>query len=83
MATATVRVTHETRVTLQRIAEESGQSMQSVVAKAVEQYKRQLLLQRTNEAYAALRAQPDRWADEQEERRAWEAAFADDLEASG
>lgn len=83
MATATVRVTHETRVTLQRIAEESGQSMQSVVAKAVEQYKRQLLLQRTNEAYAALRAQPDRWADEQEERRAWEAALADDLEASG
>ena len=81
MSTATVRVTDETRMTIQRLARESGQSMQSLIAKAVEEYKRHLLLQRTNEAYAALRAQPDRWADEQEERREWDATLTDDLEA--
>ena len=80
MSTATVRVTTETRQTLQRLANESSETMQSVLAKAVEAYKRQLLLQRTNEAYAALRAQPDRWAEELEERREWEATLDDDLE---
>lgn len=79
-ATATVRVTADTRATLQQLAQESNESMQSVVAKAVDEYKTNWLLRRTNEAYAALRAQPDRWADEQSERAAWEATLADDLE---
>ena len=79
-STATVRVTAETRQTLQRLATESSETMQSVLAKAVEAYKRQLLLQHTNEAYAALRAQPDEWAEELEERREWEATLGDDLE---
>jgi predicted transcriptional regulator len=80
MTTATVRVTADTRATLQQLAQESNESMQSVVAKAVDEYKRNLLLRRTNEAYAALRARPDRWAEEQSERAAWEATLADDLE---
>jgi hypothetical protein len=54
--------------------------MQSVLAKAVEEYKRRWILERTNEAYAALRGQPDLWKEEQEERRVWEATLGDDLE---
>ncbi len=81
-STATVRVTAETRQTLQRLATESGETMQSVLAKAIEAYKRQLLLQRTNEAYAALRAQPGEWAKELEERREWESTLVDDLEGN-
>jgi predicted transcriptional regulator len=80
MATTTVRVTPETRAVLQALAKESNQSMQSLIAQAVEQYRRQLVLQRANEAYAALRAQPKAWAAEQAERRLWEGTLADDLE---
>lgn len=80
MQTSTVRVTNETKMAIRQMAKESRQSMQLLIAKAVEQYKRHLLLQRTNEAYAALRAQPDRWAEEQEERLEWEATLVDDLE---
>lgn len=80
MKTVTVRVPSEIRRTLQQLAIESQQSMQSVLAKAVEEYKRQWILERTNEAYAALRSQTDLWKEEQEERRAWEATVGDDLE---
>ena len=82
MPTTTVRVTPETRAMAQELARESKQSMQSLIAVAVEQYRRHLLLQRANEAYAALRVQPGMWAEEQEERRVWEGALADDLEES-
>jgi predicted transcriptional regulator len=80
MKTVSVRVPSETRRTLQQLAIESQQSMQSVLAKAVEEYKRRWFLERTNEAYAALRGQPDPWKEEQEERRVWEATLGDDLE---
>ena len=55
----TVRISPETRETVQRIARESNESMQSVIAKAVEEYKRYFLIERTNEAFAALRLQPN------------------------
>ena len=76
----TVRISPETRETVQRIARESNESMQSIIAKAVEEYKRYLLIERTNEAFAALRLQPKRWAEELEERHLWNAILNDDLE---
>ena len=76
----TVRISPETRETVQRIARESNESMQSVIAKAVEEYKRYFLIERTNEAFAALRLQPKRWAEELEERHLWNAILNDDLE---
>ena len=76
----TVRISPETREIVQRIAQESNESMQSVIAKAVEEYKRYLLIARTNEAFAALRAQPRQWAEELEERHLWNATLNDDLE---
>ncbi len=82
MPTTTVRVTPETRAILQELSRESKQSMQWLLAKAVEQYRRQLVLQRANEAYAALRAHPGEWSKEQEERRIWDGALADDLESN-
>ena len=82
MPTATVRVTSDTRAIIQELARESNQSMQWLVARAVEQYRRQLVLQRANDAYAALRAQPDVWAEELKERRMWEGTLADDLEGN-
>ena len=80
--TATVRVTAETRDLIQELARESNQSMQSLIARAVEQYRRQLVLQRANDAYAALRAQPEGWAEELEERHIWESTLADNLDSS-
>lgn len=78
---ATVRITPETRAIIQELARESDQSMQEIIANAVEQYRRQSMLRRTNEAYAALRESSRQWSKEQEERRVWDGTLADGLES--
>ncbi|MDO8532796.1 MAG: toxin-antitoxin system protein [Dehalococcoidia bacterium] len=79
MKTVTVRVPSEIRRTLQQLAGASNRNMQSVLAQAVEEYRRRWVLDRTNQAYAELRSRSDLWAEEEEERRAWEATLSDDL----
>jgi len=80
MTTTTIRVSLRTRDLLQELAQTSGRSMQAVLEQALEQYRRQQLLEETNAAYAALRAAPEAWADLQQERLAWEQTLADGLE---
>jgi hypothetical protein len=55
-------------------------SLSSTLEKAVETLRRQTILEETNRAYAALRSDPKKWREEQEERAAWEATLADGLE---
>jgi hypothetical protein len=80
MTTTTIRVSLHTRDLLQELAQTSGSSMQAVLEQALEQYRRQQLLEETNAAYAALRATPEAWADLEQERLAWEQTLADGLE---
>jgi hypothetical protein len=47
---------------------------------AVEVYRRQLLFDQADAAFAAWRADPAAWAEEQAERAAWDATFADGIE---
>lgn len=83
MASTTVRLTEETREALRQLSAQSGESMSSVVSKAVEAYRRRCILEQTNAAYAALRSDPDAWAEELEERRMWEATLLDGLADDG
>jgi len=86
MASATVRLAEETRQVLRELAAQSGEPMTVVLEKAVDAYRRHCILEQTNAAYAALRSDPEAWAEELEERRAWEATLldglADDAEAT-
>lgn len=75
----TVRVRKETHELLRELAEQTGESVQDVLAKAVEAYRRQFIWQRTNAAYAALRADADSWSEVEEERRLWESTVTDGL----
>lgn len=79
-AGSTVRVTEQTHAAVRALAEEMGEPMQDVIAKAVEAYRRQCILERTNAAYAALRADPHRWQEERDEREIWEITAADGVE---
>ena len=80
MASTTVRIREETREALRQLANEVGEPMQEVLAKAVEAYRRQRILESTNAAYAALRADPEAWQSMEQERREWEATLANGLE---
>lgn len=54
--------------------------MPALVHKAVLEYRRRRILAQGNLAYAAVRAEPAAWAEELEERAAWESTVADGLD---
>lgn len=76
----TLRVSEETRDTVRELARQAGEPASEIVAKAIEAYRRKLILDMANEAYARLRADPEAWREEEAERRLWEATLADGLE---
>lgn len=80
MASTTVRLNRESWSVLRELAEKSGESMQQVLAEAIEQYRRRKFLEEANVAYAALRADPKAWEGELEERRVLEGTLMDGLE---
>ncbi|MBS3872466.1 MAG: toxin-antitoxin system protein [Firmicutes bacterium] len=80
MASTTVRLAEEHVRMLRELAKQSNESMQIVLGKAIESYRRQLLLQATNDAYACLKADAVLWAEEVAERQIWEFTLGDGLE---
>lgn len=77
MPNATVRIDPKTQEILRHLAEKTGKTMQSILAEALEQYRRQSFLDETRQAFAALRSDERQWADELAERAAWDGATND------
>lgn len=75
-----VRVTDNTWKTLRKIATQAGESMQVILEKAVEDYRRKMLLEEANKAYLALKNDPEAWQDEKKERLEWDDTLKDNLE---
>ncbi len=80
MQSATVIISRSNYNILKELAAGSGESMQVILDKAIEQYRRQVFLQQANLAYAALRNKPEAWQAELEEREAWDVTLSDGLE---
>ncbi len=76
---ASVRVNERTWSILKEIADSAGETMQSVLEKAAESYRRQWILQKTNEAYNTLKNDEAAWQEELAERRLWTSSLSDDL----
>lgn len=80
MASATVRINADTHAKLRELSLRAGRSMPDVLDAAVEAYRRQAFLEEANRAFAALKADPDAWAEELAERAAFDATLSDGLE---
>jgi hypothetical protein len=74
VATQTVRITAQTHARLRELAGDRGESLQDVLAAAVDRLWRDQLLTQLDEDYAQLRADPAAWEEELAERRLWETA---------
>ena len=61
MTSKTVRIDQETWEVLKELAEQLGEPMQKILARAIEAHSRQLVLEMSNTAFAALRADPEAW----------------------
>ena len=77
MKTQVVRVPSETHSKLKAMASASGKTIGEMLSKAVESYRRELLLEDTNEAFSKLKEQGDLWKGELVEREEWEGTLSD------
>ena len=68
------------RNTVHDLARKVGVPMAEVVERAIEQYRRQQILDAANAQYAALRADPEAWAEIEAERAIWDVTLLDGLE---
>jgi hypothetical protein len=80
MPMPTVPVAEGTHRTLQELCQQTGKSVQEIVDKAVEDYRRKAFFMGLDRDYAALKADPKAWAEELEERKLLENTLMDGLD---
>lgn len=80
MATANIRISAQGREILRELARKQRQPMGAILERAIERYRRASFLEEANASYAALRSDPEAWAEEVAERNLWEGALTDGLE---
>ncbi len=80
MESQTIRMSKKTHRTLRQLAEKAGTSMTAILEAAVSEYQKKKYWEEYNAGYAALRADPEKWADYQKEIEAWDVTLADGLE---
>lgn len=81
MAGSTVRISEHAHELLKELATESGEPMQAILDKALEEYRRRKFLEGASAEFAALRSDPKAWQEELEEREAWDSTLMDGLES--
>ena len=77
MPELTVSINETTHETLLKLAETSGETIQTVLDKAIESYRRYVFLVQANQAFVALRQNEALWQEELAERRDWDQTMAD------
>lgn len=80
MTASTVHVTEDTHRVLQMLCQQTGRSVSEILDKAVEEYRRKVFFEGVDRDFAALKADPEAWADELEERRLFENTLMDGLD---
>lgn len=80
MSSVNVRISSNSYQILKSLSKGKGQSMQSVIDQAIEDLRRRKMLEATNSAFSALKADKEAWAVESEERQLWENTLADGVE---
>ncbi len=76
----TVRIREETRETLRDLKEHTGEPTPELLARAVDQFYRSVLIAETNIGYAALRADPAASDDDRSDLEPWEETLADGVD---
>lgn len=80
MQSAMVRVTQDTHALLRAISEQTGETMQSILEEIVRERHKALFWEKTNIAFASLKADKEAWKDVVSEREAWDGTLSDGVE---
>jgi hypothetical protein len=57
-----------------------GESMQEILAKALEEYQRKQFFERLDASFASLKSEPSAWQEELDEREAFSGTLSDGLD---
>jgi predicted transcriptional regulator len=77
MAAATVRISSAAHKALSELAEKDKVPMQTVLDRAIENYRRNRFLDAVNAQFAALRADSAKWKTALAEREEWSGTLSD------
>lgn len=77
---AQLRISKETHEKLRELARNEGISMQSVLERALDEYQKKQFFDSLDAGFAALKSDPEAWAEELRERRVWENTVMDGLD---
>ena len=80
MASTVVRISESSHQRLRKLARSSRTSMQEVLDRAIDEYERNRFFDELNEDFAALRSNPEAWAEYREEALLLENTLMDGLE---
>ena len=80
MPSTTVRIKPHSHQALRELARTSGKSLQDVLERAIEGYRRNRILDNVNDSYARLRSDQNRWREELDERALYENTLMEGLE---
>jgi hypothetical protein len=80
MLLQTVEIGIEDYQHLLNLSETSGEPMQAVLSKAIDEYRRQVFFNQADQAYARLKNNPELWQEELAERQAWDVTLLDGIE---
>jgi hypothetical protein len=76
----TVRLSEASHRILEELAQKTGQTPTDVLDKALNAYRRKVFFEELNAGYAALRADPQAWAQWQDEIRSMDGCLMDGLD---
>jgi len=77
MAGTQVRVSNSTHQILRNLSLEVGESMQTIIEQAVEQYRRRRFLEGLSQDFKVLKEDAESWQEELEERKLWDKTSLD------
>lgn len=80
MASTQVRISSATHQILRHLSTEIGESMQTIVEEAIEQYQRRRFLEGLNQDFKALKEDAQAWQEELAERALWDNTLLDGVE---
>jgi len=74
---STVRISKSAHRALRDLAEREHVPLQTVLDRAIENYRRNRFLDAVNATYDALRSDPEKWTTELKEREEWTRTSGD------
>jgi hypothetical protein len=81
MTISQVQVTDETQRVLQTLSQETGRSIPEILDKAVEEYRRKVFFEGVDRDYKTLKADPEAWSQEVQERQLFDNTLMDGLDS--